>query len=65
MFKGAGVVATYWTATADPTMTEVFNQPDMQREEYTVAFNFGYIQQLLTWFAHPRTSGMCVRPVTE
>lgn len=65
MFKGAGVVATYWTATADPTMTEIFNQPDMQREEYTVAFNFGYIQQLLTWFAHPRTSGMCVRPVTE
>lgn len=46
-------------------MPEVWGQDMPNKEPQTVAFNYGYINQNVIWFAHPRTSGASVRAVTE
>ncbi|MBQ3655955.1 MAG: hypothetical protein II956_03780 [Bacteroidales bacterium] len=68
---GRGSFVGLWSSTADPTCTEVFygntgeEMPDIKVEPQTTAFAYSSLVKQTTWYAHPRTSSIAIRPVTE
>ncbi len=72
---GRGSFVGMWTATADPTCTPVFygntttetgeDMPQIEVKPQTAAFAYSSLVKETTWYVHPRTSSMPVRPVTE
>ena len=70
MAASRGTFIGLWTSTADPTCTPVFygnsgdQMPDIEAQPQTTAFAYSCLSKT-TWYAHPRTSSMPIRPVTE
>jgi hypothetical protein len=71
LYGGVGVYCLYWGGNADPKGTVPYT-PDgsswaegMIIPKWFTAFNYGWLDSMLTWFPHPRTSSEALRPVTE
>ena len=66
--SGRGLSGWYWSATADPTCTSPYvpnGTYEGEVTEKTTAFNYGFLQNELKWFPHPRTSAQAIRPICE
>ncbi|MBR4809979.1 MAG: hypothetical protein IK031_06845 [Bacteroidales bacterium] len=69
--QSRGTFIGLWSATADPTCTPVFfgtvgdQMPEIEAKPQTTAFAYSCLTKQTTWYAHPRTSSISIRPVTE
>ena len=70
-YGAVGVYCLYWGGNADPKGTIPYTPGGNSWAEgktmpkWFTAFNYGWLDNMLTWFPHPRTSSEALRPVTE
>ena len=70
-YGAVGVYCLYWGGNADPNGTVPYTPggsdwaQGKNMPKWFTAFNYGWLDGMLTWFPHPRTSSEALRPVTE
>jgi hypothetical protein len=67
-YGGVAKFCLYWSGTADPTGTPPYtpdNSITQTMPPFFIAFNYGYLSGVKSWYPHPRSSSQCIRPVTE
>lgn len=71
LYGAVGQYCLYWGGNADPAGSIPYTPDGSEWAEgktmpkWFTAFNYGWLDGMLTWFPHPRTSSEAIRPVTE
>ena len=71
LYGAVGQYCLYWGGNADPAGSIPYTPGGSEWAEgktmpkWFTAFNYGWLDGMLTWFPHPRTSSEAIRPVTE